>query len=126
MKLQNTTITTINQMIVAIGVFMDTIPDDRSVANLPKVDRYKDEAIVAAHQLVTATDVTLDEITNVITKCNEAAQVTVQQFGNSSNITVGSIGSLIVADYASIVMMLKVEMNRPDVISSRNLQQYES
>ena len=122
MKLQFTTINTINQMIVAIDTFMNMTPDDLSVRDLPKVIRYRDDAVVAAQALTTLSDVTLEDINRVIAKCNKAAQITTQQYGSSTNITVASIGGLIVADYASIVMMLKIELNRPDMISSRNLQ----
>lgn len=122
MKLQFTTINTINQMVVAIDTFMNMTPDDLSVRDLPKVIRYRDDAVVAAQALTTLSDVTLEDINRVIAKCNKAAQITTQQYGSSTNITVASIGGLIVADYASIVMMLKIELNRPDMISSRNLQ----
>lgn len=126
MKLQLTTINTINQMIVAIDTFMNMTPDDLSVRDLPKVVRYRDDAITTAQSLTTMADVTLEDIDRTIKKCNKAAQITTQQYGSSTNITVASIGGLIVADYASIVMMLKIELNRPDVISSRNLQHYDS
>lgn len=126
MKLQNTTIATINQMIVAVDTLINMTPDDLSVRDLTKVVRYRDDAVVAAQALTTLSDVTLEDINRVITKCNKAAQITTQQYGSSTNLTVGSLGSFIVADYASIVMMLRIELNRPDMISSKNLQHYDS
>lgn len=126
MKLQNTTIATINQMIVAVDTLINMTPDDLSVRDLTKVVRYRDDAVVAAQALTTLSDVTLEDINRVIAKCNKAAQITTQQYGASTNLTVGSLGSFIVADYASIVMVLRIELNRPDMISSRNLQQYDS
>ena len=114
MRLQATSTATINQMIIAVETFMNTIPDDGSVKNLPVVDRHMTTALDAARSIVSMGDATEDAINDVIEKCNLASTVTIKQFGESTNGTIAAIGSLLVADYASIVMMLKIELGRPD------------